>query len=241
MPFLWVSFKRAATGYSPIARYLFGMLSIILLTDGGLAEEVRDHLVRVERSIIQFAGVPETYKVWASGICINPNCSVVATAYHTQMLIGKKQLRVAGGHTTKVLSLANESDTNKAALPYDKKILSLNMAHDISFLYTKHSVPHKSGASLSYSCYVGEIVQVAGFNDRHFETRSARIIGLNVLMINGGAELEENMILDVTMDRGTSGSGVFDERGRLLGMIILSGTVRFGDGNLPVSESHGAA
>jgi hypothetical protein len=51
----------------------------------------------------------------------------------------------------------------------------------------------------------------------------------------GQAQLKENLVLDIHLDPGTSGSAVLDERGNLLGMIILSGVLRFSSGDLTAS------
>src|SRR5208337_214857 len=56
-----------------------------------------------------------------SGICINPECSVVVTAGHIQMLIGKATLGVSGAQTDKVLSLAQSMDSGKVDIRADGK------------------------------------------------------------------------------------------------------------------------
>jgi len=127
------------------------------------ADDTRDHLVGVQRSTVHFSLPPRVQQVQGSGICINQSCSIVATAYHVQMLAGRANLRVASDHTEKVLSLANESDANKSDVPAGKRTLSYNIANDVSFLYTKKPVPHKSGIPYSYKFYVGQKVKVAGY------------------------------------------------------------------------------
>src|ERR1019366_6841572 len=147
------------------------------------ADDTRDHLVGVHRSTVHFSfPMLKGVDVQGSGICINQSCSVVATAYHVQMLAGRANLRVASDHTEKILSLANESDTNKSDVPVakSKRTLSYSIANDVSFVYTKKPVPHKSGVPYSYKFYVGQKVRVAGYYNHEFETREARIIGSNV-------------------------------------------------------------
>jgi hypothetical protein len=199
------------------------------------ADDTRDHLVGVQRSTVHFSFPPRVQEVQGSGICINQSCSVVATAYHVQVLAGGANLRIASDHTEKVLSLANESDTNKSDVPAGKRTLSYNIANDVSFVYTKKPVPHKSGVPYSYKFYVGQKVKVAGYYNHTFETREARIIGSNVPLVIGQAQLKENLVLDIYVKPGTSGSAVLDERGKLLGMIVLSGALKFSNGNLAAS------
>ncbi len=91
------------------------------------------------------------------------SCSVVATAYHIQMMVGRANLRVGNHHTEKVLSLANESDRDKSDVTVGKRTLSYNVANDVSFIYTKKSAAHKSGVPYSYNFYVGQKVTVAGY------------------------------------------------------------------------------
>jgi hypothetical protein len=142
---------------------------------------------------------------------------------------------VVGGRTDKVLSLADESDANKTGVPAGKSTLFYNIARDISFVYTKKPVPHKTGVPYSYKFHVGQKVEVAGYYNRKFETREARIIGANVFLVMGQSELKENLLLDVALDPGSSGSAVLDEQGNLLGMIILTGTIKSGSANLTAS------
>jgi hypothetical protein len=207
----------------------------LLLTSVCAANPAKDHLVGVQRSTIHFSFPPTVRQVQGSGICINQSCSVVATAYHVQMLVGRANLRVSGRHTEKVLSLANESDTNKTGVPAGKRTLSYNIANDVSFVYTKKPVPHKSGVPYSYTFYVGQRVEVAGYYNHKFETREAHIIGSNVPLVIGQAQLNENLVLDVYVNPGTSGSAVLDESGNLLGMIVLTGALRFGTGDMTAS------
>ena len=197
----------------------------------------RDHLVGVHGSTITFYVPLIVRRVDGSGICINQSCSVVATAYHLQMMLGRANLSVASAQTTKVLSLASESDANESDIPVGtgKKTLHYNITNDVSFVYTKKPVRHKSGVPLSYKFYVGQKVQVAGYYNDKFETREAHIIGSNVHLVIGQAQLNENLVLDTYVRPGTSGSAVLDERGNLLGMIILSGALKFSSGEVAVS------
>jgi hypothetical protein len=151
------------------------------------------------------------------------------------MMVGRANLKVGNHHTEKVLSLANESDSDKSGVTVGKRTLSYNVANDVSFIYTKKSTAHKSGVPYSYNFYVGQEVTVAGYYKDKFETREACILGANVPLVMGEAQLKENLILDVHLKPGTSGSAVLDERGNLLGMIVLSGVLKSSDGDLTTS------
>jgi hypothetical protein len=215
---------------------LFRALSTaLLLTIFCSATDAGDHLVAVQRSTIRFALPPTVQQVQGSGICINPSCSVVATAYHVQRLVGRANLGVANGRTDRVLSLANESDTHKSEVSVGNRIFSYNLANDISFIYVKKPVPHKSGASYSYTCHVGQKVSIVGYHNHELETREAHIVGVNVPLVLGRGQLKENLVLDIYLDPGTSGSAVIDERGSLLGIVILSGPLKVGTGDLIAS------
>ena len=210
----------------------------LLLTSLCPAADVQNHLVGVHRSTVHFSfPAIKGRDVRGSGICINQGCSVVATAYHIQMLTGRANLTVASGHTDKVLSLAGEHDSNKSDVPVEKShiTLSYNIANDVSFVYTKKPVPYKSGIPYSYKFYVGQKVEVAGYYEHEFVTREARIIGANVLLVIGQAQLSENLVLDIHVNPGTSGSAVLDEQGNLLGMIVLTGSLKFRSGDLIAS------
>ena len=218
---------------------LFRTLSIsLLLTSLCPAADVRSHLVGVHHSAVHFSfPAIKGRDIRGSGICINERCSVVATAYHIQMLAGRTHLTVTSGHTDKVLSLANEHATNKSDVSVENSHISLSydIANDVSFVYTKKAVPYKSGIPYSYKFYVGQKVEVAGYYDHEFVTREARIIGANVLLVIGQAQLSENLVLDIRVNPGTSGSAVLDERGNLLGMIILTGSLKLSSGDLIAS------
>jgi len=210
---------------------------LITLWSAGLssATNLKDHLVGVQHTTVHLSLPPRVQQVQGSGICIDPNCSVVATAYHIQMIVGRANLRVGKDHTVKVLSLANESDTDKSDVLVGTQHLTYNAAHDISFVYTNKPITHKSGAPYTYKSYVGQKVTIAGYYKDKFETREARIIGSNVPLAIGQAQLKENLILDISLKAGTSGSAVLDERGNLLGMIVLSGLLRISGGELRTS------
>lgn len=170
-----------------------------------------------------------------SGICIDHACSVVATANHIQMLLGRANLEIAGCSTRKVLSLANESDTNKTEVPVGKRALFYDIANDVTFVYAKKPAHHKSGVPYSYHFYAGQKVEVAGYYNGKFQTREAHVIGADVPLQIGKARLEDNILLDVDLKPGQSGSAVIDEDGNLLGMIILKCGVRSKNGDVPVS------
>jgi hypothetical protein len=207
----------------------------LLLSSVCHATNVRDHLVSVQHTTIPFSFPPRIQQVQGSGICIDRTCSVVATAYHIQLFVGRANLGVARAQTAKVLSLANQSDTNKADVSAVKRTLSYDVANDVSFVYTKKPVPRKSGSPYSYKLHVGQTVTVAGYHGREFQTREAHIIGLDLPLVIGKAQLKQNLVLDIHLNPGTSGSAVFDERGNLLGMIVLSGVLKFSSGNLTAS------
>src|SRR5450755_2059196 len=81
---------------------LFRALSTALLLTGlCFAADAGNHFVAVQRSTVRLALPPTLQQVQGSGICINTSCSVVATAYHVQRLVGKANLGVAGGRTYK--------------------------------------------------------------------------------------------------------------------------------------------
>ena len=150
--------------------------------------------------------------------CINANCSIVATVHHVQVLAGRTMLRASGGHTKKVLSPTGDGDPDETTIPIAKsqRTVTCNIAKDISFVYTEKPIAHKSGLPHSYKFNVGQKVQVAGYRDGKFETKSALIIGANVRLLVGATLVNDNMILDIPLDPGDSGSAVIDERGALI-------------------------
>jgi hypothetical protein len=216
--------------------YNFRLLSMVLLLSSMcVASNVQDSLVGVEHQTVRFSVPLQVEQVYGSGICINQKCSVIATACHIQMAAGRGNVAVAGGHTRKVLSLANESDSNKTDVSVGQRTFSYNIANDVSFVYTRKPVPHKSGISYSYHYYVGQKVQVAGYYHGKFTTAEAHIIGADVLVEMGTSQLRDNLVLDISAKQGQSGSAVLDERGQLIGMLILTGTVKTNGTDSPAS------
>jgi hypothetical protein len=215
------------------------VVSSILFCSVCSTADVKEHLVPVHASSVNFS-FPNRLKVstvYGSGICLQQDCSVVATCYHIQGVAGATLLNVSGGRTAKVMSLARDSDSNKSDIPMGatRSILSYNVANDISFIYTKNAVPTKSGTPYSFDFRVGQKVHVAGYHNHIFTSREALIIGKNVALTIGQTPLNNNLILDTTIVPGQSGSAVFDDSGRLLGMLFSSGQLTIGDGHLSVS------
>ena len=104
----------------------FRMLSTtLLLTSSCSGTNLRDHLVEVQHITFRLPTthlpMPTIRYLYGSGICINPECSVVVTAGHIQMLIGKATLGVSGAQTDKVLSLAQSMDSGKVDIRADGK------------------------------------------------------------------------------------------------------------------------
>jgi hypothetical protein len=224
---------RSAT---TLFKTLFWMMLLSLLCS---ADNTRKHLVSVQHSSLKLSVPPRIQQIQGGGICINQSCSVVATAYHIQMCAGGADLEIGYARTKKVLSLANENDRNKADVPVSisekTKHLSYNLTHDISFIYTDQPIRNKAGISYSFKPYVGQKVTVAGYYRKRFTMWGAHIIGVNVPLISGESSLNENLILDIPLAPGSSGSAVLDEQGKLLGMITLSGAIRSRNGNLTTS------
>lgn len=212
-------------------------LPILLMLHGACSgTNVADHLVSLEHSSVIFSPPLRTHQSYGSGICINIGCSVIATAYHTPTLAEKGNLGVVNIRTTKVLSLAHSNDTNKAQIPASTgKLLVYNLENDVSFIYTKKPVPHKSGAQYSYKMFVGQKITISGYNNHEIESQTGHIIGLNVPISVGSAHLNENLLLDIHSKPGASGSAVIDEQGHVLGMVTLSGQLKTDTGYLPVS------
>jgi hypothetical protein len=209
---------------------------LLLTTSACLADDAKSHLVSVQRYSPRFSIGLKIKARYATGICIDEKCSVVATVYHAQMGVGRANLGIVGGRTIrKVLSLANESDTNKADVPVLNETLTYDIAEDISFVYTRKPVSKKSGTPYSFEAFVGQEVQIAGFNKDGFGTTEAHIIGLDVPVLMGKARILESLILDVPAYPGMSGSAVLDDRGRLLGMITQRGLIRRTSGDVSVA------
>jgi hypothetical protein len=213
--------------------------TVLLLASACFAANAKDHLVQVQRLTFHFSLTPLVL-VLGSGICVDRPCSVVVTPYHTQKLVGRANLGIIGGRTKKVLSLANESDTNKTEIQLAKKIagkvaLTFNIANDVSFVYAKKPIRRKSGVGYSYKCFVGQHVVFAGYRNHKFETKDAHIIGVNVPLVIGGARLDENILVDISVESGSSGGAVLDDQGNLLGMITIQGAVKLKTGDVKSS------
>jgi hypothetical protein len=211
-------------------------LLLVLLSCSCFGADVRNHLVVVQHSTVHWSFPPGIQQIEGNGICINRGCSIVATAYHIQMLVGRPDLGINGSRTEKVLSLANDEDTGKTELATEisglgKKTLSFNPTRDVSFIYTTGASHHKLGIPYSYKSHVGQPVQIAGYRKGRLVTSTARIIGLDVPLAMGQSRLNENLVLDIAMAPGMSGSAVIDERGNLLGMVTLSGAIKNGSGD----------
>ena len=222
-----------------IRHYSHMILTSLLLCSFCSAVDWTEHLVAIHASTVAFS-FPKGLNgkdVHGSGICIQQDCSVVVTPYLIQRLAGATRLKVAGGRTDKVLSLALDSDPNKGDITIGrtKATMSFDIAHDVSFVYTKKAIRMKSGIPYSYEFHVGQKVHVAGYHDHTFTNRDALIIGKNVPLLIGQSALNDNLIVDINLVPGDSGSAVLDDDGRLLGMVILSGPIAFGNGHLSVS------
>jgi S1-C subfamily serine protease len=214
----------------------FRLLSVaLLLTSVCVGSNIQDSLVGVTHQTIQFSVPLRAETVYGSGICINRACSVIATANHVQMAAGRGDLAVIGGHTSKVSSLANESDSNKTEVSVGNRTFSYNIAKDVSFVYTKKPIRHKSGASFSYHYYVGQKVVVAGYCHGKFTVEAAHIIGADVLLEIGTAQLRDDLVLDIQLEPGQSGSAIIDERGQVIGMAIFTGAVKAKSGDVKAS------
>jgi hypothetical protein len=199
----------------------------VVLISGWSAADVSDHIVGVRRSVIQFGFPPRGKTVEGSGTCIDPHCSVVATAYHVQKMVGRANLGTVGGRTVKVLSLANQSDATKVdvAVAGTKKRLSLNLANDVCFVYSKAAIRRKSGIPYSYKFHIGQKVDVVGYFQDKLWTKKTVIIGANVqVMIGDKLAVTEDLVLNGSLFPGASGGAVLDDAGNLLGMIILTST-----------------
>ena len=223
-------------------KYLSKVVSTVLLVSGTcLAANDQNHLVSVHHSAVRYSVPIKKHTIYGTGICINSDCSVISAPYHVQAMAMGANLSVTGTRTTKVLSFAKESDTNRSSVRIGggSDTLSYNIAKDISFVYTKKAVPQKSGMPYSYKCYVGQKIRVVGYTGGHYqdvlETREGHIIGCDVVVVMGQAEMTEDLVLDIDLNPGLSGSAVLDEQGNLLGMIVLSGRVKAKESGLEVS------
>lgn len=148
--------------------------AIFLTISPCLADDVKEHLVTVQRYSPRVSIGMKLKARYATGICINDKCSVVATVYHAQIGVGRGNFGIVGGRTVRnVLSLANESDANKADVPVLNETLNYDIAEDISFVYTTRTVAHKSGIPYSYQASLGQRVQIAGFTKDGFELKGS--------------------------------------------------------------------
>jgi Trypsin-like peptidase domain len=218
------------------------LFAVLLLSSLALSQDASNHLVSVQHSITHWSVPLKIEEIQGSGICINRDCSVIATAAHTEMLLGEARLGIEGARTEKVLSAANESDSDKdkAEVPIrvsglGKDTLSYNLANDIAFIYTRSAVHRKSGIPHSYKSYVGQEVRIAGYYKNRFTTVDAHIIAVNVPLWLGQGRLNENLVVDARMEPGSSGSAVLDEQGNLLGMITLCGAIKASSGDVTAS------
>lgn len=209
--------------------------AILLTTSPCLAADVKEHLVTVQRYSPRVSIGMNLKARYATGICINDKCSVVTTVYHAQIGVGRGNFGIVGGRTVrKVLSLANESDANKADVPVLNETLTYDIAEDISFVYTTKAIAHKSVIPYSYQASLGQRVQIAGFTKNGFELKEAHIIGIDVPVVMGKAKILDSLIVDVPVYPGMSGSAVLDEHGSLLGVITQRGFIKSTAGNLSV-------
>ena len=199
------------------------LVSLFLLVATCSAAELKDHVIRVQRSGFNLSFPPTFQKSWGTGICIDQACSVIVTAYHVELLGSRPQLRIPGRGVRRVLSLASENDLNKGKIQVGGQLLSYNPAHDVSFVYFTKGTPRKTAPRHSYKPNLGQKVIVVGYPDKQLHTLEARLIGSNVPLVFNGTNLKENLVLDVGVTPGFSGGGVFDQDGHLLGMIILYG------------------
>jgi Trypsin-like peptidase domain len=206
------------------------LLTILALGIVSPCRNVRDYCVRVESSTVHWFP-PSIRSQVGTGICIGENCSLVLTPYHMQLSAGRAGLEVMGGQIGKVSSAATSMDDDKSDVRLGNKIVSYNVANDFSFLYMKRNVRHKERPIARYQPNVGQPVYVAGYYGRAFQIFKTRLIGVNVPLIIGESELKENLVLDIDLKPGSSGSAVLDEHNRLLGMIVVTGKLELNAGN----------
>jgi hypothetical protein len=206
----------------------------LLLTGLCSGNNLRDHVVSVQHIAVRLSpadlSLPHIQYLYGSGICINPECSVIATAYHVQMFVGRAAVSVTGARTDKVLSSAQSTDSGKVIIPADGKTLFLNPSNDMSFIYVKKPVRHKAGVAPSYNSYPGQPVKIVGYYKGEFHSVDSHIIGSNVPIVFNGAQMDDGLIVDIKVTPGSSGSAVLDLRGNLLGMVTLAGDIQLSDG-----------
>jgi hypothetical protein len=214
-----------------IAVRAISTLTIVVLSSFSPAHSVQDLCVRVESSTLHWFP-PSIRSEVGTGICIGEQCSVVLTPYHMQLTAGGKSLEVIGGQVAKVLSAATTTDGDKSEIRLGDKLVSYNIGNDFSFLLMKRKVRHKIRAVPHYRPNVGELVYVAGYYGRKFQIQETRLIGVNVPLMIGQNELKQNLVLDVALMPGSSGSAVLDKYNRLLGMIVVTGKLKLHAGSL---------
>jgi Trypsin-like peptidase domain len=214
-----------------IGRAIGTLLTIVVLSNLAPGSSVSDCCVRVESSTLHWFP-PSIRSEVGTGICIGERCSIVLTPYHIQLAAGRAGLDVIGGQIGKVLSAATEIDGEKSEVRLGKKLVSYNIANDVSFLYMKRNVRHKAGATPQYQPNVGQSVYVAGYYGHRFQVQQTRLIGVNVPLMIGQSAIKENLVLDIDLQPGSSGSAVLDDRNRVLGMIVLTGKLKLKAGNL---------
>jgi len=148
-------------------------------------------------------------------------------------MAGKAKLQTAYNRTSKVLSLPDIDAQSIAQI--SKRTFSYDVNSDISFMYEKYPVHHKTGLPYSYKHYAGQKVHIAAYYKDKFSLISANVIGANVPMAIGKGVISENIILDVKLKQGYSGSAVLDEQGNLIGMVVHAGSIMIGGKYLDAS------
>jgi hypothetical protein len=212
-------------------RAISPLLTIVVVSSFSPARSVQELCVRVESSTLHWFP-PSIRSEVGTGICIGEQCSVVLTPYHMRLAAGGGSLEVIGGQIAKVLSAATTTDGDKSEIRLGDTLVSYNVGNDFSFLLMKRKVRHKIRAVPNYRTNVGELVYVAGYYGRKFQIQETRLIGVNVPLMIGQNELKHNLVLDVELMPGSSGSAVLDKYNRLLGMIVVTGKLKLHAGSL---------
>jgi hypothetical protein len=172
-------------------------------------------------------------QIYGNGICINPSCTVLVTAKHVQALAGKAKLQIAGDRTSKVLSMPDGDKQSK--MQAGKKMFSYDVSSDITFMYEKYPVHHKAGVPYSYKHYAGQKVKIAGYYKDKFTLIDATAIGADVPTAMEHGVVYEDIVLDVKLKQGFSGSAVLDEQGNLIGMVVHAGSIMMGTKHIDAS------
>jgi Trypsin-like peptidase domain len=212
-------------------RAISPLLLIVVVSSFSPARSLQELCVRVESSTLHWFP-PSIRSEVGTGICIGEQCSVVLTPYHMQLAAGKASLEVIGGQVGKVLSAATTTNADTSEIRLGNKMVSYNVGNDFSFLVMKRKVRHKTRAVPHYRPNVGDLVYVAGYYGRKFQIQKTRLIGVNVPLMIGQSELRHNLVLDVELMPGSSGSAVLDKYNRLLGMIVVTGKLKLQAGSL---------